>query len=161
MKSQNTAATVFAKSIQEAERARALSSSTKIIETSAEEASADEEFDFVGLHLLASYEACDLDALMNPEALLKAMEEGVVLAGASVINTVSHTFPGGGFTALVLLAESHASIHTYPEHKSCFVDIFTCGTRCIPENFDMQMRKYFKPARVSSNTILRGSPTQA
>ncbi len=49
------------------------------------------------------------------------------LPGITVINSISHTFPGGGFTGLILLGESHAAIHTWPEHGRAWVELATCG----------------------------------
>jgi S-adenosylmethionine decarboxylase len=47
--------------------------------------------------------------------------------GLTVLGTVRHEFPGGGFSGLVLLGESHAAIHTWPEHGRCWVELATCG----------------------------------
>jgi S-adenosylmethionine/arginine decarboxylase-like enzyme len=58
-------------------------------------------------------------------------------------------------TAVLLLAESHASIHTYPEHQACFVDLFTCGRACSAERFDAVLRQYLRPASVQRRTMLR------
>lgn len=49
------------------------------------------------------------------------------LPGITVINSMSHTFPGGGFTGLILLGESHAAIHTWPEYGKAWVELVTCG----------------------------------
>jgi S-adenosylmethionine/arginine decarboxylase-like enzyme len=51
------------------------------------------------------------------------------LPGITVINSTSHTFPGGGFTGLILLGESHAAIHTWPEHGRAWVELATCGDK--------------------------------
>ena len=56
---------------------------------------------------------------------------------------------------VLILSESHASIHTYPEDRSCFVDFFTCGTDCLPENFDKTMREYLLPQQVKSKLFFR------
>ena len=55
---------------------------------------------------------------------------------------------------IILLSESHASIHTYPEHGGCFVDFFTCGTTCKPENFDKYMQNYLKPKNIGIGLLL-------
>lgn len=49
------------------------------------------------------------------------------LPGVSVINSVKHDFPGGGFSGLILIAESHAAIHTWPELGKAWVELATCG----------------------------------
>jgi S-adenosylmethionine/arginine decarboxylase-like enzyme len=49
------------------------------------------------------------------------------LPGITVINSITHLFPGGGFTGLILLGESHAAIHTWPEYNLAWVELVTCG----------------------------------
>jgi S-adenosylmethionine decarboxylase len=55
----------------------------------------------------------------------------------------------------LLLSESHAAIHTYPEHNACFVDLFTCGDHCHNEPFDRVLREYLKPGAVQSKVLIR------
>lgn len=49
------------------------------------------------------------------------------IAGITVLATVKHDFPGGGLSGLVLIGESHAAIHTWPEHGRAWVELATCG----------------------------------
>lgn len=116
---------------------------------------ANEAFNFAGRHLIASYLDCDLKRLTDVEALLAAMKEAVNKCGASLLNESHHVFEGNGMTAVMLLSESHASIHTYPEHNACFVDIFTCGDHCSPEAFDKVLREYLRPEKVSVKLLCR------
>ncbi len=83
------------------------------------------------------------------------MHAAVKASGATLLNSVEHIFPPDGMTAVVLLSESHASIHTYPEHRSCFVDIFTCGTTCKVEAFDAVLRSFLRPRKHSRRIIGR------
>ena len=103
------------------------------------------QYGFVGAHFIASYKACDQDALLDIPHLLQAMLKAAEASGAQVLSYQIYEFPGGGFTMVILLSESHASIHTYPEHGACFVDLFTCGTNCSSSNFDKCLRSYLKP----------------
>ena len=68
---------------------------------------------------------------------LKRIEEECVsacqVAGAKVLSVQSHQFEPQGVTVLILLAESHLSIHTFPEAGSAAVDLFTCGAHTDPE----------------------------
>ena len=50
-------------------------------------------------------------------------------AGATVVQTLSHNFPGAGLTCVLILAESHAVLHTWPETGTVNIDIFSCSTR--------------------------------
>ena len=88
----------------------------------------------IGIHLLLELNdcnrklLCDIDFLKN--ILLSAAQE----AGATIIGESFHPFePYGGVSGVVIIAESHLSIHTWPEYCYAAVDIFTCGNRLHPE----------------------------
>lgn len=107
---------------------------------------ADGIYAFEGKHFIASYYDCDIEALSDTKALEKVITDSVVASGATILGTNVHYFSSEGFTMVFLLSESHASIHTYPEHRSCFVDLFTCGDRCSSELFDALLKNYLKPS---------------
>src|SRR5205807_611048 len=96
---------------------------------------AEEVFEFKGSHFIASYLDCDQAALTDVDALTSAMEDAARASGATILKTAAHVFPPNGLTMVILLSESHASIHTYPEFGACFVDLFTCGTKCSAQKF--------------------------
>ncbi|MDO8293301.1 MAG: adenosylmethionine decarboxylase [Gallionella sp.] len=83
-------------------------------------------FRFAGTHLLLDlWNARSLD---DVEAMEQAFRSAVDAAGATLLNLHFHRFTcGGGLSGLALLAESHISIHTWPEHAFAAVDIFMCG----------------------------------
>lgn len=112
-------------------------------------------YQFKGTHFLASYCECDLEALSDVEGLAAAMKEAVEQSGATILNTSHWVFPPQGLTMVFLLSESHASIHTYPEHGACFVDLFTCGEKCSAEKFDIALRHHLKPKIVNQRTLIR------
>lgn len=85
-----------------------------------------------GNHLLAEYWDCDRSVLDDATALQGLMRAAAEAAGATVINTVFNRFEPQGVTGVVLLAESHLSIHTWPEEGYAAVDFYTCGL-CRPE----------------------------
>lgn len=113
------------------------------------------EHDFVGKHLIANYVGCNHRALSDLSGVYAAMEAGAQAAGATVVGSSRHVFVGGGFSLVLLLSESHASIHTYPEVDSCFIDMFTCGTTCDPHKFDAIMQAFLKPRKANNNLITR------
>ncbi len=115
----------------------------------------DQVYDFAGQHLLASYTECDGHALRNLNGLADAMRKAIKASGATLLGSVKHIFTNHGCTMLFLLSESHASIHTYPEHNSCFVDLFTCGYSCSPKKFDLTLRDYLYPKGVHSRILRR------
>src|SRR3990167_2548301 len=104
----------------------------------------EKEYLFLGKPFIANYSECDPEALKNAHRLVEVMREGVNESGAQILNESSYFFPGDGLTMAILLSESHASIHTYPEHNACFVDLFTCGDHCHYEPFDRVLREYLK-----------------
>lgn len=112
-------------------------------------------FEFYGRHLLASYVDCDSAALADVPRLIAVMQTAVRASGATLLDTVHHDFTPAGMTALLLLSESHASVHTYPEHRSCFVDLFTCGRECRWEQFDELLRGYLRPRGVERLIVVR------
>lgn len=116
---------------------------------------ADPEYKFLGKHFIANYSECDGAALCNVEGLMEAMREGVKQSGAQILDESSYVFTGDGLTMALLLSESHATIHTYPEHNACFVDLFTCGDHCHFAPFDQVLRDYLKPNAVESKVLIR------
>jgi S-adenosylmethionine decarboxylase len=111
--------------------------------------------EFVGEHLMANYMDCDTFALNDIESLKEVMKKAATEAGATVLHVSEHIFEPDGFSMIILLSESHASIHTYPEYNSCFVDFFTCGTSCFPKEFNKALKKYLKPKKTSAKLFLR------
>jgi len=114
-----------------------------------------EDYAFLGKHFIASYSGCDQEALCDVDGLRDAMVRAAGKSGAHVLDKCDYVFPGNGMTMVILLSESHASIHTYPEHGACFVDLFTCGDRCSHERFDAVLREYLKPSEVNQKALVR------
>ncbi|MBI5833638.1 MAG: adenosylmethionine decarboxylase [Armatimonadetes bacterium] len=107
-----------------------------------------------GVHLLIDlWGATRLD---DVEAVRAALLDAVTATGAQLIDYRLHHFsPGGGVTAIALLATSHLSLHTWPEHGYCAVDVFTCGP-CDPHAVLPVLRAAFEPERVEVVTQRRG-----
>jgi S-adenosylmethionine decarboxylase len=111
---------------------------------------------FTGQHVLAEMEGIDAD-LLNDEALLRDILTRVLdQAGATVLDVTSKRFEPQGVTVLALLSESHASLHTYPEIGSVFVDVFTCGHRAKPEVAVQLLAEALRTPVVHAKTIRRG-----
>jgi len=114
-----------------------------------------EVHEFAGKHFLASYLDCDPTAICDLQGMLDAMDQAVAASNATILDKRAHVFPPHAVTVVYLLSESHASLHTYPEFGACFVDLFTCGTRCSAEGFDALLRAYLKPKEVNARYFLR------
>lgn len=83
----------------------------------------------VGLHLLAELADIDPTLLQNEQKLMQVLEGALLDAGCHILHRVSHHFPGhpSGVTGLIMLSESHATFHTYPELRYMALDLFVCG----------------------------------
>ena len=84
-------------------------------------------------HLLLELYRCDSEKLNDESFLRCVLNRASKLANATVLNLISNKFEPQGVTAIALLAESHISIHTWPESNYSAVDIFTCGQNMMPE----------------------------
>ena len=84
-------------------------------------------------HFLLELYKCDFEKLNDESFLRCTLNNAAKLANAKVLNLISNKFEPQGVTAIALLAESHLSIHTWPEAHYSAVDIFTCGRNMKPE----------------------------
>ena len=82
----------------------------------------------IGRHVFVDVWDADPERINDEKEVLLALQRACVDAGALVLHAWSHSFEPQGVTALVGLAESHASVHTYPEFGYYAADIFTCGS---------------------------------
>ncbi|WP_339434683.1 adenosylmethionine decarboxylase [Pseudomonas orientalis] len=88
---------------------------------------------FFGKHTLGELYNVAPENLNDAGFLTELLCTAVNKAGATVCGTIVKQFEPQGITVLVLLEESHASFHTYPELGALFLDIFTCGSKCNPD----------------------------
>ena len=84
-------------------------------------------------HFLLELYRCDYEKLNDESFLRCTLNNAAKLANATVLNLISNKFEPQGITAIALLAESHLSIHTWPEAQYSAVDIFTCGQNMKPD----------------------------
>ena len=81
-----------------------------------------------GTHILLDLHDCEPDFLLNSQLIINLLENAAKLAGATLLHSHYHKFGGhGGVSAIVVLAESHISIHTWPENSFAAADIYMCG----------------------------------
>ena len=93
----------------------------------------DQKLTHQSKHLLLELYRCDYEKLNDESFLRCTLNKAAKLANATVLNLISNKFEPQGVTAIALLAESHISIHSWPESKYSAVDIFTCGQNMMPE----------------------------
>ena len=80
-----------------------------------------------GRHLILDLYDCDPEILDDYEELQRLLEASLVMAKANILRIMGEKFEPQGVTLLALLAESHASIHTWPEIGYAAIDLYTCG----------------------------------
>jgi len=85
--------------------------------------------DELGLHILMEFNECSSEVLNNLELLEKEMNQAAKVSKATIIKSVFHQFSPQGVTGVVVVAESHLAIHTWPEHGYAAVDFFTCNLK--------------------------------
>ncbi|MES2643445.1 MAG: adenosylmethionine decarboxylase [Myxococcota bacterium] len=82
----------------------------------------------LGTHLLVELYECDVAALDDVAGIEAAMVEAALAGGATIVDRRFHRFAPHGVSGVVVIAESHLTIHTWPEHAYAAVDVFTCGS---------------------------------
>lgn len=108
-----------------------------------------------GVHLLVEYWGCDTAVLNDVAAIEEAMGRAASAAGAAVVASVFRPFEPSGVTGVVVLEESHLSVHTWPEDGYAAVDFFTCGD-CVPERAHAILREAFLAEESEILRVLRG-----
>ncbi len=113
------------------------------------------EHPFLGTHILSEIYGVSEDKFKNITKVVACVERGIEKSGATLVKTHYFKFEPIGFTIVSILKESHVSIHTYPEQKAAFIDVFTCGN-IVPEIIVQEIIAYFSPKRTQTQTINRG-----
>ena len=109
-------------------------------------------------HLLLELYRCDYEKLNDESFLRCALNRAAKLSKATVLNLISNKFEPQGVTAIALLAESHISIHTWPESSYSAVDIFTCGQNMRPELASQYLIEVLKAEEHSLRVLERNPP---
>jgi S-adenosylmethionine decarboxylase len=112
--------------------------------------------DATGTHLLLTLSECGATDLLNDlERLRELATRAAEATGATILNLCAQQFTPQGVTVVAVLAESHASLHTYPEVGKVFWDCFTCGTTCDPSKSIKVLEEALRPGKVSSELVHR------
>ena len=110
-------------------------------------------------HLLLELYRCDCEKLNDESFLRCILNRASKLANATVLNLISNKFEPQGVTAIALLAESHISIHTWPESNYSAIDIFTCGHNMLPEIASQHLIEALRAEEHSLRVIDRNPPS--
>ncbi len=112
---------------------------------------------FLGRHLLVEFLECDSTILNSVHQIEKAMNEAALKAGATIVSSTFHHFSPYGVSGVVVIAESHLAIHTWPEHGYASVDLYTCGNECDPHSAMEFLKEVFSVGRIQCTELKRGT----
>jgi len=110
----------------------------------------------LGRHLLVDFFDCDANAISSLQVVKTSMLEAARRSSATVVNTVFHELNPSGVSGVVVIAESHLAIHTWPERRYAAVDIFTCGDVLEPKIAADYLAEMLGAGRVSQVRLERG-----
>lgn len=110
----------------------------------------------LGRHILVEMYDCDPNVLNDQDTIRKEMIRAAELSGATIVGDVFHKFTPQGVSGAVVIAESHLSIHTWPEYRYAALDLFTCGTNVDPWIGFGHLRKVLRAERSSQTELKRG-----
>jgi len=109
---------------------------------------------YTGIHLIAEFWSGKI--IENPKEIKKILIGAVKKAKNTPLEITIHKFSPQGITGVVLLAESHLAIHTWPEMNYVAIDIFTCGKKAMPRQALEYLEKKFQPQKVKVKEVKRG-----
>jgi len=109
---------------------------------------------YAGIHLIAEFWYGKV--IEDPAKIKKILKKAVQESKSTPLEEMIHKFSPQGLTGVVLLAESHIALHSWPEIDYLAIDIFTCGNKAMPEKALNYFKKVFKPKKVKIKEIRRG-----
>ena len=110
---------------------------------------------FEGQHLLLNLVDCNHTAIRDRESIKHEMLKAIRKSKLKALAYEDFYFDNGGYTLCILLSESHATVHTYPECDSCFIDVFGCGKQADLNAFEKCIKDYFSPQECSKMCMIR------
>jgi len=110
----------------------------------------------LGRHVIAEIYGCEEEILNNQQAVEELMLNAARKIGAQVVDTVFHKFNPHGISGVVVIAESHLAIHTWPEYGYAAVDFFTCGEEIDPWMAHQYVAQALKAKNLTAFEMKRG-----
>ena len=112
--------------------------------------------EILGTHMILEFYGCDPKTLEDRKYVEEAILEAAQKSNFHSIGSFFHQFKPFGVSGVVIIEESHISIHTWPEHRYAAIDFFYCSEEVDPEAGIEVLKQKFKPERVSVTTLYRG-----
>lgn len=110
----------------------------------------------LGVQILADIYDCDAAILDDADRIREALLEGARRAGAEIVSHSVHHFSPHGVSGVVVIAESHLAIHTWPEHRYAALDLFTCGASIRPAACFDYLRQALGGGHYETSRVRRG-----
>ncbi len=110
----------------------------------------------LGHHILCEFYDCDALSIGKADTVEQLMLDAATLSGATIVNHCFHQFSPYGVSGVVVIAESHLAIHTWPEYGYAAVDLFTCGDSIDGWTAFEHLKNGFSSKRVEQKEFFRG-----
>lgn len=110
----------------------------------------------LGNHLIIELYDCQVEAINDAKNVEERMIEAVRLSGAKMVKSVIHKFNPHGISGVIVIEESHFSVHTWPEYGYCALDIFTCGDEIDYYSALHYLKNEFQAKNLSVTEMKRG-----
>jgi len=110
----------------------------------------------VGTHFLMDFWGVNAELLDDKKRILAILVTAAEKTHSQILGSKVHKFSPHGLTAVLLLAESHISIHTYPEYNFAALDVYTCGSHTTPEKGVRYLKTALHPKTFTIQRIKRG-----
>lgn len=110
----------------------------------------------LGKHLLVELHGCNAEVLKKIDVVKDILVSAARACKATVVDVAFHEFQPFGVSGVVVIAESHISVHTWPEHRYAALDIFTCGDVIRPEEAAEYIAQRLRCKTVSIVEMRRG-----
>ena len=115
----------------------------------------------LGNQYLAEFYGCCTESINSKDHIREVMIEAAKIAKATIVADVFHEFNPHGISGVVVIAESHIAIHSWPEHQCVSIDIFTCSEDMDPQAAVDYLKVAFKAKKVEVQIISRGKISQS
>lgn len=114
-----------------------------------------------GKHIIVELSNCNVNIINNLEEVKKILVQASLVANAEIKELAFHRFSPQGVSGVVVIAESHISVHTWPEFGYAALDIYTCGDKTDPLKACNYIAEIFEAENIYSTVIVRGIKNSA
>lgn len=109
-----------------------------------------------GVHFILELSGCNPDTINDLEKVKDILTKAADKANAEIVKVVFHRFSPQGVSGVVVISESHLSVHTWPEHSYAALDIYTCGLKTMPQKACDYIIDQFEAKDVFITKLSRG-----